>query len=140
MTRSTDEWLMSRSCHRATFSSAASAFVRISRARPQTRSASSGLRLCGMPIALHDLGGDGLDAQAERGADLLLEGRLAVRVLAHGPGELADGDGRPGALEPLAVAARLHVPDRRLEAEGRGLGVDAVGAADGQGVLVAHRQ
>jgi len=41
---------MSRSCHRATFSTAASALVRISRASPQMRSASSGFRLCGMEL------------------------------------------------------------------------------------------
>src|SRR3989442_1484833 len=50
MTRSTEEWLISRSCHRATFSRAASALVRTRRARPQMRSASSGLRLCGMAL------------------------------------------------------------------------------------------
>ena len=41
---------MSRSCHSATFSTAASALVRSSRARPQIRSASSGLRLCGIAL------------------------------------------------------------------------------------------
>ena len=48
ITRSTDEWLMSRSCQSATFSSAASAFARTSRARPVTCSQPTGLRLCGM--------------------------------------------------------------------------------------------
>ena len=41
---------MSRSCHRATFSTAASALLRSRRARPQMRSASSGLRLCGIAL------------------------------------------------------------------------------------------
>src|SRR6058998_1668151 len=41
---------MSRSCHSATFSSAASAFPRRSRARPQIRSESSGFRLWGIAL------------------------------------------------------------------------------------------
>ena len=41
---------MSRSCHRATFSSAASAFVRTRRARPHTCSQETGLRLCGIAL------------------------------------------------------------------------------------------
>ena len=39
---------MSRSCQRATSSSAATAWPRITRARPEMRSAVIGLRLCGM--------------------------------------------------------------------------------------------
>src|SRR6266705_1237355 len=50
LARAPEEWLISRSCHRATFSRAASALVRTRRARPQMRSASSGLRLCGMAL------------------------------------------------------------------------------------------
>ncbi len=41
---------MSRSCHRATFSSAAVAWPRSRRASPQMRSASSGLRLWGIAL------------------------------------------------------------------------------------------
>ena len=48
MTRSTDECEMSRSCHSATFSSAAMALPRSSRARPQICSHPIGLRLCGI--------------------------------------------------------------------------------------------
>src|SRR5713101_1769161 len=48
MMRSTDECEMSRSCHRATFSKAACAFERTTRARPQICSQVTGLRLCGM--------------------------------------------------------------------------------------------
>ena len=43
--RSAEEWLMSRSPQSATFSMAVTELPRISRARPQIRSASSGLRL-----------------------------------------------------------------------------------------------
>ena len=48
MTLSADEWLMSLSPHSATFSSAVTAWPLMSRARPQTRSVSSGFRLCGI--------------------------------------------------------------------------------------------
>ena len=47
-TRSALEWLMSRSYHSATSSKATCAFAFTTRARPQTRSAVMGLRLCGM--------------------------------------------------------------------------------------------
>ena len=48
MTRSTDECEMSRSCQSATFSSAAMALPRSSRARPAICSQPIGLRLCGI--------------------------------------------------------------------------------------------
>ena len=48
MTRSTPEWEMSRSCQSATFSSAAWALPRSTRARPVMRSLTIGLRLCGI--------------------------------------------------------------------------------------------
>ena len=47
-TRSADECEMSRSCQSATFSRPTSAFARTTRARPQMRSATTGLRLCGI--------------------------------------------------------------------------------------------
>ena len=47
-TRSADECEMSRSCHSATFSRPTSAAPRTTRARPQIRSATIGLRLCGI--------------------------------------------------------------------------------------------
>ena len=48
ITRSTDECEMSRSCHSATFSSAAMALPRSSRASPTICSQPIGLRLCGI--------------------------------------------------------------------------------------------
>ena len=50
MTRSTELWLISRSCHRATFSRAAMALPRNTRASPVRRSPVMGLRLCGMAL------------------------------------------------------------------------------------------
>ncbi|MOA21974.1 hypothetical protein D3C78_1424980 [compost metagenome] len=48
MARSTEEWLISRSCQRATFSIAGTTDMRTSRARPVRFSVRTGLRLCGM--------------------------------------------------------------------------------------------
>ena len=47
-TRSAELWLMSRSCHSATFSMPTSALPRSTRAQPAMRSLRIGLRLCGM--------------------------------------------------------------------------------------------
>ena len=48
MTRSTEEWEMSRSCHSATFSSAGTTAERTRRARPVRFSLKTGLRLWGI--------------------------------------------------------------------------------------------
>ena len=48
ITRSTEEWRDSRSCHRATFSSAGTTAGATSRARPVRFSDRTGLRLCGI--------------------------------------------------------------------------------------------
>ena len=43
-----------------------------------------------------------------------------------------------GPVEPRELALQLRVPQRHLEAEGHGLGVDAVGAPDHRRVLVTE--
>src|SRR4030067_304625 len=48
ITLSAEEWLMSRSCHRATFSKAVSAYPRRRRASPHRVSDRTGLRLGGL--------------------------------------------------------------------------------------------
>ena len=48
MTRSTEEWEMSRSCQSATFSNPACALDRTTRANPLICSQVTGLRLCGI--------------------------------------------------------------------------------------------
>src|SRR5881296_2684193 len=89
--RSAEDWEMSRSCQRGTFSRPTSAFARTTRARPQIRSATFGFRLCGIaeepfiPLpngsstsrtsvrAMPDLGGETLErrgGQRERGEQL----------------------------------------------------------------------
>ncbi len=81
---------------------------------------------------------DGLHAEAEVAAHLLLDLGLHVRELADGARQLADGHGLAGAPQPLEVPPGLHVPDGDLQPERRGFGVHAVGAADDQRVLVPH--
>src|ERR1700677_3400376 len=54
---------------------------------------------------------------------------------ADGSGELADAEVFGGCVEAGEVALHLGVPEEELEAEGAGLGVDAVGAADDGSVL-----
>jgi hypothetical protein len=54
---------------------------------------------------------------------------------ADGAGDLADAQVFGGGVKAAQVAAHLGVPEQQLHAEGGGLGVDAVGAADGGRVL-----
>src|SRR5437588_11653235 len=51
ITRSTEECEISRSCHSATFSSAACVLARTTRASPLICSQVTGLRLCGIAVA-----------------------------------------------------------------------------------------
>ena len=60
---------------------------------------------------------------------------LEVAEGADGARELADAEVFGGVVEAGEVALHLRVPEQQLEAEGGGLGVDAVGAADDGGVL-----
>src|SRR5579872_2148031 len=60
---------------------------------------------------------------------------LQVSEGADCAGELADAKVLGGSVEAGEVALHLRIPEQELEAEGRGFGVDAVGAADDGGVL-----
>ena len=84
----------------------------------------------GVAVALHDLVADGLATQAELLAHQVLDPRVDVVVGADGAADLAhtgvDGD----EAHALEVPADLEGPDAELHAEGDGLGVDAVRAAD----------
>ena len=73
--------------------------------------------------------------EAEGVADGFFVGGLEVAEGADGAGELADAEVFGGGVEAGEVALHLGVPEEELEAEGGGFGVDAVGAADGRGVL-----
>ena len=89
----------------------------------------------GVAVALDDLRGDAAGLQSQPAQRLFLGGGREVDVGPHRAGDLAHRGGVPGPQQPLAVALHLLVPDQELAAEDDGLGVDAVGAADGRQVL-----
>ena len=74
--------------------------------------------------------------QAELVRDMLLDARIDVGEGADGAGDGAGGDLGARGDEALAAARELGIGLRQLEAEGGRLGVDAVAAADRDGVLV----
>src|SRR5471032_1850864 len=154
MIRSSDEWEMSRSCQSATFSSAATALPRMTRARPLSFSPVIGLRLCGMAllpfwpaakysstsstsvrwrcrnsVALDDLRREHGGHQPKLLADVFLDARIEMRVGADRAGELAHGDLVARFDQPLLRASEFVVHQREIEAVGDRLGVDAVRAA-----------
>ena len=183
MTRSAEEWEMSRSCQRATFSRPTWALARTRRARPGDPLAADGVLLVGHrrgallalgerlfeledlgPLEVADLDGELLDRGGEEGQGredlgvaVALEdlgrdlGRPEPELLqGHRPRPAGRGgcrsrpsprsgrrrSSRRARLEPADVAPDLLVPDEELEAEGHGLGVDAVGPADADGLPV----
>ena len=69
-------------------------------------------------------------------AHVALDGRVDVGVRADRAAQLADGHRLAGGQQPDPVAVGLQRPQRHLGAEGRRLGVHAVGAADHGGVAV----
>ena len=77
----------------------------------------------------------GAGLRPSRCTDALFVLRLEMAEGSDGAGELADAHVFCGCLEAHKVPLHLGIPVQQLEAEGRGLGVDAVRAADGGGVL-----
>ncbi len=92
----------------------------------------------GVAVALQDLGGDEGGFQAEFGEDGGFVLGLELAEGADGAGDLADPHIFGCGVETLEVAAHFGVPEEQFHAEGGGFGVDAVGAADGGGVLEFH--
>ncbi len=72
-------------------------------------------------------------------AHVLLDERVDVGVAAHGAGDRADGDDLAGALEAVERALPRERPAAELHAHRHRLGVDAVRAADAQGVALLER-
>ena len=83
-----------------------------------------------MAVALNHLGRHGGGFQSQARADLFFEFGREVGEDSDRAGELAYAHVFGGGLEASDVALRLGIPVGDLEAEGDGLGVDAVGAAD----------
>src|SRR5207302_693072 len=83
-----------------------------------------------VPVARDDLGGDRLDGQAQLFGDIFLHPRVDVGEGADGAGDRAGGDLELRHGQPLPGADELGVVAGELQAEGGGLGVDAVAAPD----------
>ena len=93
----------------------------------------------GVAVARDHLGRDRLDCESELLRDVFLDARVDV---GEGADRARDGAGRdlaPRRDQPLAVARELGVEAGELEAEGHGLGVDAVAAPDAGRHLVLER-
>ena len=79
---------------------------------------------------------DRLGRQAQHLADMLLDARVDVGEGADRAGNRAGGDLGPRGHQPGAVARHLGVEAGEGQAHRRGFGMDAVAAADADGVLV----
>src|SRR2546427_636902 len=136
MTRSTDEWLMSRSCQRVMFSMEATQFARTIRAKPQRFSETIGLRLCGMAEEPFWPGGNGSSASSTSvrcrwrisvaDFSMLLPGAVAehgeepVQVLQNGIGGLDHQNGQRGVQDIGGGQAQVQVADRWPDLLGNG--------------------
>ena len=85
-----------------------------------------------MAVARHDLRRDRFSGDAEAREDALFVVRRVARVGADRPRDRADARGGESLLEPPRVALRLEGETSQLQAEGRRLGMDAVGASDAE--------
>ena len=93
----------------------------------------------GVAVALHDLGGHRLEADAEPVADGSFHVGREMREGADRAGELPDRGVGERAGEPLALALHLFVKDEQLEPEGGRLRMHPVGPADAGRVLELER-
>lgn len=89
-----------------------------------------GAEIVGVAVALNDLRGDGSDLETEAGADAGFDVGTEMGGVADGAGDFAEVDAGSGFAEAGDVALIFGEPVGDLEAEGDGLGMDAVGAAD----------
>ena len=92
-----------------------------------------------MAVALQHLRGDARRDEPELLADVLLDERVDVAVVADGAAELADAHRLGRLLEAAQAAPHVAVPQEELHPEGRRLGVHAVRAAHDGRVLVLAR-
>ena len=90
----------------------------------------------GVTVPRDDLGGDGFRGEAQSVGHVGFDAGIGVGVGANGAADRTGGDLRPGGEQAGAVAGELGVVAGELDAEGGGLGVYAVAAADGERVLV----
>ena len=88
-----------------------------------------------MAVTRDDLGGDWLTGKAELVGDEFFNARVGVGEGADGTGDGADRDLLARRHQTRAVAGEFGIVAGEFDAEAGGLGVDAVAAADGEGVL-----
>ena len=86
-------------------------------------------------ITLDHLRGHGSGLQIEPRADAFFGLRSDVRERTHRAGDLADAQVFGCRSQPRQIAAGFAVPDSQFQAEGDGLGMYAVRAADLHGVF-----
>jgi hypothetical protein len=89
-----------------------------------------------MAVTRDHLGRDRLGGQAHGLCNMLFHARIDVGEGADGAGDGAGGDFGAGIDEAGAAAVELGVGLGHFQPEGDRLGMDAVGAADADGVLV----
>src|SRR5580704_18799976 len=83
-----------------------------------------------MAIALDDLRGDGTHLQTELLANFLFDFGTKMRSVAYGTGDFSEFHVADGFVEAGDVALIFSEPVGDLKAEGDGLGVNTVGAAN----------
>ena len=93
----------------------------------------------GVPVARDHLRGDRLGREAHLVGDVGLDARIDVGEGADGARQRAGRHLLARRDQPLLGAVELGVGVSELQAEGDGLGVDAVAAADGRRHLVLER-
>ena len=89
-----------------------------------------------MPVAWNDLGADRFRAQSHPGADMVLDRRVDIGEGAHGAADRAGGDLIARTFQTRLAACHFGVEAGEGQAHRRGFGMDAVAAADPDGVLV----
>src|SRR5581483_7537215 len=89
-------------------------------------------------ITLHNLAGDGFDAQTHLCTDELFDLGRNGGMRAYSARDLTNRDLFQGIGKALLVAPELIYPRRKLEAKCDRFGVDAVGASDHQCILMLY--
>jgi len=87
-------------------------------------------------VPLDDLGRHRGGLEAEPDAYIFLDEGIDEGKRPYGPGDLAHANRRARPLEALPVSLHLPVPVGELESEGNRFGVDTMGTADHDGILV----
>ena len=104
----------------------------------RARHHAEGGEIDGVAVARDDLGRHRLDPHAEPLGDQRLDPRIDIGEGADGAGNGTGRDLVARQFEPLPGAVELGIGIGELEAEGGGLGMDAVAAPDGGRVFVLH--